>query len=201
MPLSSGGQGHGTREGAAWASAGIRGAAWQRVVALCWREGLPLPSEPAGHMELSWEQPGAGKWAELCRQLPAWVAVGKGRAARPFSGAVVCPTLVQETRLWDCCHQERTSRVSPAVLYRPSSSCLKPRQGAEHLQKGWSRGCSTLSSLTHVSAQQCPLLLLAEHREPGTALALTGWWLGSASLGRGRCLQSASVLFLGTCSQ
>lgn len=31
----------------------------------------------------------------------------KGRAAQPFSGAMACPTLEQETRFWDCCHQEQ----------------------------------------------------------------------------------------------
>lgn len=154
-----------------------------------------MPWELAGHMGPSCEQLQAGRWAELCRQLPAWASVGKDQAARPFSGAMACPTLVKETRLWDCCHQEQTSCVSPAVLYRPSSSCLELPRGAEHLQTRWNQGCSTLSSLTHVSAQQCPLLLLAKHREPGTALALTGQRLGSTSLGRGR-LQSASGLLL-----
>lgn len=38
----------------------------------------------------------------------------RGWAAQPFSGAMAWPTLKQETRLWDWCHQEQSLMRVPS---------------------------------------------------------------------------------------
>lgn len=182
--LSSMGPGHGTSEGAAWASGGEF-------------LGLALPWElgRARGAEL-----GAAQGREMGRAVRAAPCLGRW-AAWPFSGAVACPALVQETQLWDCCHQEQTSRVSPAVPHRPSSSCLDPPWGAERLQTGLE-----LRVQHPVLPRPCvgpAVPLAAVGRARGARDSPGSRWpaAGSASLGRGQRLQSASDSFLGTCSQ
>lgn len=92
---------------------GVPGAAWQRVTP-CWRAGLALPWELAGHVGLSWEQPGAERRAELCRQLPAWVAVGKGLG---------CPALLRCRGLpWCRKHGFGTAAIKSKPHTFPQSS-------------------------------------------------------------------------------
>lgn len=74
--------------------------------------GLPGPQGGFLGLALPWElgrahgaELGAAWGREMGRAVRAAPCLGRW-AARPFSGAVACPTLMQETRLWDCCHQE-----------------------------------------------------------------------------------------------
>lgn len=69
-----------------------------------------------------------------------------GKGARLLRTAPVLGPVLPwcRTRVSGTAAAESKPRVFPAVLYKPLSS--QTSLGAEHLQRGWSRGCSALSS-------------------------------------------------------
>lgn len=89
---------------------------WGSLAAFCPTLGLPLLREWAGH---------GGRAAQNCSSAVGLSCPGAGH---------VSGTATTKSKLL----------CFPAVLYKPSSS--QTSLGAEHLQRGWSQGCSALSS-------------------------------------------------------